>query len=66
MRRIIYFCFLCVMLVGGSGMFVLLLLNAERLKVLWLAVPGFLAAFGAYLLWDDFLRGWLRKSPTEM
>ena len=53
------------MIVGGSATFVLLLLNAERLKVLWLAVPGFLAAFGAYLLWDDFLRGWLSKSRPD-
>jgi hypothetical protein len=53
------------MFVGGSITFVLLLLNAERLKVLWLAVPGFLATFGAYLLWDDFVRPWVWRRRTD-
>ena len=56
MRRIIYFFFLVIIIVGGGFTFIQLLLFAERLKVLWLAVPGFLAVFGAYLLWDDFLQ----------
>jgi hypothetical protein len=53
MRRIICFILYVGMILVGSVVFGLFLLNGGR-GVIFVA-GGFLAAFGAYLMWIDFL-----------